>query len=326
MGKEVSVDMSCSTLPPLLTIALVVIHHDGPFDACNPHRNRRANTRAPMQAFHPNSANNTLGGGGPVKFDHDRFHGRHEESFTDYNSRGQDYTTDPIRPGKHLQDKVATYINPTDRGERLHGQESHGLGTSTFLEGAPAPRSAVQRQEAENENPEYPGSTSNTGGGLSRKKSLAMRIRGMSASRRDPPPITGTNGRTITPDSMGPRSPETPPLITQSAGGPSRARGIGQERNPFFENSHDVAFEKKGARIEAAALATTPGVQGSPRGASASNASGMPGFGATLTRAVTSDGPPPSVGSYDKSGSSGGFMNRMKSLKGGRRPRPEIKG
>src|ERR1700736_3612880 len=28
-----------------------VFHHDGPFDACNPHRNRAGSKRAPMQAF-----------------------------------------------------------------------------------------------------------------------------------------------------------------------------------------------------------------------------------------------------------------------------------
>lgn len=297
--------MCCSSL------TYAVIHHDGPFDACNPHRNKKHNNRAPMQAFHPNSANMALGGNAPQTFDYDRFHGRGTEGFADYASSGQEYTTDR-RPQKHLQDKVAEYINPTDRGAQIHGEESHGLGTSTFLEGAPASRAAQARRESENDMQPM-----NNPGGLGRSKSLAMRIRGLSQPRRP------GEARANRPEGgYGPRlSPNPPTSQTQSAGGPTRARPMEQERNPFFENNHDDAYEKKGVRIELTdARSTAP----------------------TLTRAITTDSAPPSAaiafqrkdqspgvspgGSFDrKDQPGGGFISRMKSLKGGRRPRPEIR-
>ncbi|EFQ97946.1 hypothetical protein MGYG_00982 [Nannizzia gypsea CBS 118893] len=40
-------------------------HHDGPFDACNPHRNRKGSRAAPMQAFPKDSRNMAIGGSGP---------------------------------------------------------------------------------------------------------------------------------------------------------------------------------------------------------------------------------------------------------------------
>ncbi|KAF4554993.1 PAL1-like protein [Elsinoe fawcettii] len=284
-----------------------LFHHDGPFDACNPHRNRKNNQRAPMQAFPENSANNALGGGqAPRAFNYDQFHGREQESYGEFNSSGHDYTTQP----KRFQDKVATLVDPTGRGEQIHGDESHGLGTSTFLEGAPASRSAVQRRESENDPPLM---VNGNGQGLGRTKSLAMRLRGMSQPRR---PGEGYNGRVNSPDGYGPKSPESPPSATQSAGGPIRARPMGQEKNPFFGNDHDDAYDKKGAKIEASEAGDSNRLGGpsSPRTAPA------------LTRAVTTDSAP-TTSAFDREekASGGGFIKRMKSLKGGKRPRPEIK-
>ncbi|PNS16393.1 hypothetical protein CAC42_127 [Sphaceloma murrayae] len=284
-----------------------LFHHDGPFDACNPHRNRKNNQKAPMQAFPENSANNALGGGNaPRAFNYDQFHGREQESFAEFNSSGQDYTTNP----KRMQDKVATLIDPTGRGEIVHGAESTGLGTSTFLEGAPASRSAVQRRESENDAPRM----DSNGPGLGRKKSLAMRIRGLSQPRR---PGELYNGRVTSPDGLVPQSPESPPpSATQSAGGPRRARPMGQEKNPFFENDHDDAYDRKGARIEQSeTYSSRPRAGSSPRGAP------------QLTRAITSDSAPTAPPfEREEKASSGGFMHRMKSLKGGKRTRPEIRG
>ncbi|TKX18197.1 hypothetical protein C1H76_9670 [Elsinoe australis] len=286
-----------------------LFHHDGPFDACNPHRNRKNNQRAPMQAFPENSANNALGGGNaPRAFNYDQFHGREQESFAEFASSGQDYTTNP--GPRRMQDKVATLIDPTGRGEIIHGDESTGLGTSTFLEGAPASRSALQRRESENDPPRMEGNA----GGLGRKKSLAMRIRGLSQPRR---PGELYNGRVNSPDGYGPKSPESPPSATQSAGGPLRARAIGQEKNPFFGSEHDDAYDRKGAKIEASENNDRLRVRepSSPRGAP------------QLTRAVTTDSAP-TASSFDREekSSGGGFINRMKSLKGGKRARPEIRG
>ncbi|KAF2154201.1 Pal1-domain-containing protein [Myriangium duriaei CBS 260.36] len=286
------------------------IHHDGPFDACNPHRNKKHNQKAPMQAFHPNSANNALGGNSPRQFDHDKFHGRGVEGFADYATVSQDYyTTDPAKRDKHLQDKVAQYINPTDRGQQIHGEESTGLGTSTFLEGAPASRSAQRRRESENDMQPM----NNNPGGLGRTKSLAMRIRGLSQPRR---PGEGIGGRVNSPDGYGPKSPESPPAHSQSAGGPLRARPMASEKNPFFENgqsNHDDAYEKKGARIEFAEASNNYRSNSSSRAPA-------------LTRAVTTDSAPTSSSFEKKDQPSGGFISRMKSLKGGKRPRPEIRG
>jgi len=76
--------------------------------------------------------------------------------------------------------------------EPVHGVESAGLGTSTFLEGAPAPKSAIERAVVEEED----------GGGLTRKKSLVQKIKGRrgtaSAGDRSPPPYTA--GPLMTPN------------------------------------------------------------------------------------------------------------------------------
>ncbi|KAI7290927.1 hypothetical protein KC315_g19759, partial [Hortaea werneckii] len=68
-----------------------LIHHDGPFDACNPHRNKtsgKSRRPAPMQAFGADSMNMVLGGSGPLrsKLDLDKIHGTGVEGFTDYAS------------------------------------------------------------------------------------------------------------------------------------------------------------------------------------------------------------------------------------------------
>jgi hypothetical protein len=52
----------------------------------------------------------------------------------------------------------------------VHGDETEGLGTSTFLEGTPAARSAIVRRQVEQ-------AQETAEGGLQRKKSLAQRIR-----------------------------------------------------------------------------------------------------------------------------------------------------
>ncbi|KAI7197886.1 hypothetical protein KC324_g4082, partial [Hortaea werneckii] len=88
-----------------------LIHHDGPFDACNPHRNKtsgKSRRPAPMQAFGADSMNMVLGGSGPLrsKLDLDKIHGTGVEGFTDYAStRKQD----------------TNIVNPYERFEQVHG-------------------------------------------------------------------------------------------------------------------------------------------------------------------------------------------------------------
>lgn len=278
-----------------------LFHHDGPFDACNPHRNRKHNNHAPMTAFAKDSANNALSGGAPKSFDYDKFHGRGEEGFAEFASSGQAYTTAP-----QSRKPEPTLVNPTDRVEQIHGQASQGLGTSTFLEGAPVSRSAMQRRESERE--DVPTQSQGNMGGLGRKKSLAMRIRGLSQPRR---PGEMGSGRVTSPDAYDPRSPESP-SATLSAGGPLRARPRKDEKNPFFQNDYDDAYDRKGVQIrEVEANVGRPRAGSSPRGAG-------------LTRSLTADsGAPYGDGAVEEKPASGGFLSRMRSIKGGKRARPE---
>lgn len=250
-----------------------------------------------MQAFPANSANNSLGGAAPKSFDHDKFHGRGDEGFSDFAATRAEYTAAP-RPPVYVNGKQQASFNPLDRVEQVHGEESYGLGTSTFLEGAPASRTAVQRRESEHEVPTLQGGNT---GGLGRKKSLAMRIRGLSNQRR---PMDG--------DGLGPTSPEyyTPGAV--SAGGPVRAKPMQSETNPFFNEDSKDTYEKKTTQIRIAEPTTGRSREpGSPKPIG-------------LTRSVTADGPSlSSQGESAEGKSGGGLLNRMKSLKGGRRARPE---
>jgi len=258
-----------------------MIHHDGPYDAVQPHRNRKKDQRAPMHAFPAGSANNSLGGSGPLnqKIDLDRIHGRGAEGFTDFGGTETEWRK-PAVP--HIE------FSAKGRDDVMHGDESHGLGTSTFLDGAPASRKAIEqdyeaqraKQLAEN--------------GLGRKKSIAQRFRGISQPRNPrfgegAPRITSPNGPTSPNGTNGP----------SSAGSLSHNKAT--ERNPFFSDEHDKAFEAKGAAIKAN---ETEASGSSPPGRNA------------LTRAITTE----SIGSPTAEGKpSGGFLNRVKSLKGGRR-------
>ncbi|CAI6333177.1 unnamed protein product [Periconia digitata] len=271
-----------------------MIHHDGPYDAVQPHRNRKKDHRAPMEAFPLGSANNALGGNGPVnnKIDLDRIHGRGAEGFTDF---GQT----EAQPWKKRteSDAPGTTYGPKDPEHIVHGDVSEGLGTSTFLDGAPASRAAIAQRESENQK------ALADGGGLGRKKSIAQRFRGISQPRRDMdgrPRITSPDAR------YGTRSPSGP-LSTGGIQGSSKTT----EANPFFDN-YDEAYERKTTTIKIAESENREGA-GSPASPSGRN---------PLTRAITSDGAASPRETKPQIGA--GFLNRVKSLKGGRRPqRPE---
>lgn len=261
-----------------------MIHHDGPYDAVQPHRNRKKDQRAPMHAFPAGSANNSLGGSGPLnqKIDLDRIHGRGAEGFTDFGSTETEWRK-PVVPQIEFSAK--------GREDVMHGEQSHGLGTSTFLDGAPASRKAIEqdyeaqraKQLAEN--------------GLGRKKSIAQRFRGISQPRN---PRFGEGAPRITsPESR--YGPSSPNAVNGSSSAGPLSQNKTTERNPFFSDDHDKAFEAKGATIRAN---ETDAGGSSPPGRNA------------LTRAITTE----SIGSPTAEGKpSGGFLNRVKSLKGGRR-------
>ena len=297
------------------TNILLVFHHDGPFDACNPHRNAKKDRRAPMQAFPEGSANMALGGAGPLhsRLDLDKFHGRTGDAFTDYNVTKKadtsmstaDHQREYRRHFEPPRNQQPQFVHPTDKVEQVHGEESYGLGTSTFLDGAPASRSALQRRESEEQ------SAMLEGGGLQRKKSLAQRLRGMSNSR----PTRYGGGELRSPEArynngFNDQAPlagdRIPAASTQSAGGPARA--IYTRENEV--NPYEDAFEKKGAEIKFAEqekpLPSSPGK---------ANGSG-------LTRSVTADN---AIRTSTEDEGKPSFLTRMKSLKGGRRARPERK-
>ncbi|KAI5814748.1 Pal1 cell morphology protein-domain-containing protein [Pyronema omphalodes] len=200
-----------------------LFHHDGPFDACNPHRNKNSRRLAPVQAFPADSANNSMTGFGPLneKADHSHIFGnRGDEAYHDY--------TASARP----MGKRAASFDPKSAVETLHGDESLGLGTSTFLDGAPASRAAIAKNIEFEERPRSGSEGAMGGGGLQRKKSLAQKIRSIKPSgegrRRAPPPPPGA--QRSPPEG---RSPTTPQ----------------ETRDGYFGNDYDDAYDRKGENI-----------------------------------------------------------------------------
>jgi len=221
-----------------------LFHHDGPFDACNPHRNKSSRRLAPVQAFPADSANNSMTGFGPLpaKTDHSSVFGNREpEAFNDY-------TITPARPAGAR----AHSFDPKS-ADTLHGDESLGLGTSTFLDGAPASRAAIKQKLTEAEEQARPRTSSDAaaGGGLQRKKSLAQKFRSISTSKGvgpasgDREPISSRRKAPPPPGQAGYPSPGTPKT-------PKDADG-----NPFF-NEYDTAYDKKGETITVAGRERAP--------------------------------------------------------------------
>lgn len=221
-----------------------------------------------MQAFPKNSTNMALGGAGPnnSNIDLNLFHGRMEEGYNDFATSG-------------LQRSGTVSFDPRQRVEPIHGSASYGLGTSTFLDGTPASRAAIARRQSENEQQIM------QGGGLQRKKSLAQRLRGKSAT-----------GRVASPGEGGLPSPG-------AVGASHSTSSRGHERTFFHD--YDEEGDKKGSQVQESHLEAG---NGRVRSSSSPKQS--------TERKSTERG-------YDESklnAGGGGFLNRMKSL---RKPRPE---
>ncbi|KAG6259545.1 hypothetical protein E4U24_003811 [Claviceps purpurea] len=268
-----------------------LFHHDGPFDALNPHRNR-SSRRAPMQAFPKDSLNNSLGGAGPLNRnpDHAQFMGNGtDEAFRDFatggkNKNGYNYPAGPSAAEPAIFD-------PISRGDIVHGDESYGLGTSTFLEGTPAAQATIARRQAEQQQ--------DLGqGGLQRKKSLAQRIRHINKDKgqRDFTP----SGRMTNPEGINTHSKRSPDPMPGTSG-----LGSG-ESNPFF-SEYSKGEESMTVRRKERAISPTSPPPSVPRRMS----------GSVLERRATADAP----GSFDDAAPAkpSGLLGRMKSLKGGRR-------
>jgi len=233
-----------------------------------------------------------MGGSGPVNKNINiaQFHGHGAEGFTDYSTSGKAGSSQtfepyagagsPCRGDARLGVDRTTSFNPTAAIDMVHGNETIGLGTSTFLEGAPAARSAIERRDSEGDT-----------GGLGRKKSLAQKIRGISNSRT----IGARGGPGVY--SAEPRGERTTsPNQVQSSGGLPKIA----ETNPFFSD-YDDAPENKGIPVKITEDRNGGYAKGEKRG---------------LERTATYDG---ISGSGQDEGKSGGFLSRVKSLRGGGR-------
>ncbi|KAK1969061.1 Pal1 cell morphology protein [Colletotrichum sublineola] len=260
-----------------------LFHHDGPFDAANPHRNRKGSRRAPMHAFAKDSLNMSLGGSGPLnkRPDHATFLGNHD------GDASADFATSAARNMERKNDPAV--FDPRSRGSIVYGEESLGLGASTFLEGTPAARAAIQRTQAEQ-------AQQTAAEGLGRSKSIAQRIRGIKREPRE----YGPSGRITNPEGAytSRKSPD--------GNGPGTSISYTGERNPFFsefgKEPETISVRKNGAKSPG----TPPPV---PRRGSANG----------LERRATSDVTSPTEDGPSKP--SGGFLARVKSLKGGGRRR-----
>lgn len=189
-----------------------------------------------MQAFPKDSVNMILGGSGPVnkRMDYDKYHGYGQEAHIDFNEAAAADERPDSFVARHDPNSA---WNPTLR-EAIHGEESAGLGTSTFLEGAPASRIAIQRRESEFETQQLEEAKP---AGLSRKKSLAQKIRGVRTNRDR---VTSPGGQM-----GGPTSPPLtgPPLTGQSDSG----------ANPFFKN-YEEDMKKDSAQVTSTEEQTKP--------------------------------------------------------------------
>lgn len=246
-----------------------------------------------MQAFPKDSLNNAIGGSGPLNArpDHATFMGQsNEEAFLDYSNqaatKGRSASSSYADGAIPRSRGAVPVFDPTARGSILHGDESLGLGTSTFLEGTPAARAAIEKHREER-------AADIMDGGLQRKKSLAQRIRGMNR----PPKGFDPSGRMTNPEGVygSRRSPSGTYM-------PSSAR-IADERNPFFQE-YDSG---KGEETISVRRTDDKGEPASPRYKS-------------LERRGTND----AAGSDRDDGQSkqSGLLARVKSLKGGKRSRP----
>ncbi|CAJ2504248.1 Uu.00g116420.m01.CDS01 [Anthostomella pinea] len=263
-----------------------LFHHDGPFDACNPHRNRKGSRRAPMSAFAKDSANNSIGGSGPVnkRPDHKLFMGHEPHEATSMYAAGVVKEQKEQRTNR----EELTFFDPKQRGEYEYGEETIGLGASTFLEGTPAARAAITRNQSETAQEALES-------GLGRKKSVVQRFRSIKRAPREPRDYE--SGRVTSPGAYyGPASA----LPTSSSTG---------ERNPFFNEFDNKAEERISVKRKDSNPAPPP--------------MSPPVTGAVLERRSTTDATMDSQEGQAKPASTG-FLSRIKSVKGGRRQRPEV--
>ncbi|SCU81984.1 LANO_0B04764g1_1 [Lachancea nothofagi CBS 11611] len=118
-------------------------HHDGPFDACTPHRNRNTKV-APVMAFPADGPNSSIAGAanskspmkevfGQESVDDDDAYLYRNKVFNKVNNSSTN-TLDAIKPNA----RTVTQFDAKAKTELVHGPTTDGLGSTTFLDGAPA--------------------------------------------------------------------------------------------------------------------------------------------------------------------------------------------
>ncbi|ODQ50886.1 Pal1-domain-containing protein [Saitoella complicata NRRL Y-17804] len=172
-------------------------HHDGPFDACRPSRNKNG-TKAPVLAFPENSTSNSLNfrDAPQTVSATEAFMGKHHhgEAYNDFSSSARltQPLTSKLRPTLGTRGQS---FDPTAQVEPVYGETTEGLGPTTFLEGTPAPRTEAHRKYSDEGGaasnflrPRSVSSNNALGGntsGLGRKKSVIQRLRGLNARMRE---------------------------------------------------------------------------------------------------------------------------------------------
>lgn len=225
-----------------------------------------------------------IGGSGPnhSRLNLDQIHGTGQEAHIDYNEAA--VMDEDAAYFRRAATEHSAVVHPHSRVEPLHGQESAGLGTSTFLEGAPASRAAIQRRESENEAAQLNGAS------ISRKKSLVQKFRSVRSGG-------GAGGGRVT--SPEPFSGSASPLGTAKSE---------SNVNPFFKD-YDKEVDRRAGQI---ALVQEERRTGRARAPSS------PHRAVGLERKTTTE----NMGTEEGKGGTG-LLNRVKSLKGRSKPRSE---
>lgn len=157
-------------------------HHDGPFDACTPQRNKSTKV-APVAAFPADGPNNSIKGVQPNVTKDDQYNmmfgvdsaahnGRAGAAMAHSNNSSSNMLMNrEVTPGSRdsvdtmagaLQKARISQLDLTN-GKRLVGEESAGLGATTFMDGAPVAEKTQREKEAS--------------GDLGRKKTLLGRMK-----------------------------------------------------------------------------------------------------------------------------------------------------
>lgn len=165
-------------------------HHDGPFDACTPHRNKNVKA-APVMAFPADGPNSSIKGAGgnidkneQMNLAFGNYDGEQDQlvgKTSPVRRQSNDNQVPLIKTNRKTNDVPTSLFTPKHnpsvmnfdanmKAEPIHGSTTAGLGSSTFIDGAPAPKGTDNQF------------LSVSGGGLGRKKSLVQRLRKNSGS------------------------------------------------------------------------------------------------------------------------------------------------